>query len=407
MRRLIMAITVLLIICSCAHEGTNSLVKERISRIENGLVEFDVSSYIPANLFLPDSAQLANRKTMAERMTFYKTPGVSIAIVNNNHLEWARAYGIMDVNTGAPVTTETIFEAGSTSKLVTAVMALHFVQEGLIDLDRNVNSYLKSWQVPENGFASRENVTLRRLLTHQSGMPESTYDTDDSGEYPTLIDVLNGTPPAVNAPAVPEFIPGSRWHYSNVAYNVIQLMLEDISGRSFQQIAEDLLFGPLGMSSSTFIYPLNAEAKELEAMPHDAEGISRKPLMHLTALSHGGLTTTPTDLAKLTSELMRSYQGESEDIISQRMTKLMFQTVCEIDQKQKPLPFSQGLGVFLMSEGRDLLFTHPGSNNPGLQCWLIGWPERGIGAVIMTNGANGMFLEVEIINAIINEYNLS
>jgi CubicO group peptidase (beta-lactamase class C family) len=272
-------------------------------------------------------------------------------------------------------------------------------------LNQNVNDYLKSWQVPENEFTSKEKVTLRRLLTHQSGMPESTYDNDDSGKYPTLIDVLNGTPPAVNAPAIPEWIPGSRWYYSNVAYNVIQLMLEDITGKSFQQIAEELVFEPLGMKSSTFTYPLDAEKKKLEAMPHDSEGISRKPLMHLTALSHGGLTTTPTDLAKFTIELMLSYQGKSETIISQKMTKLMFQRVCEIDQKQKPLPFSQGLGVFLMGEGRDLLFTHPGSNSPGLQCWLIGWPERGTGTVVMTNGANGMFLEIEIIDAINYEYN--
>jgi CubicO group peptidase (beta-lactamase class C family) len=125
----------------------------------------------------------------------------------------------MDVNTGAPATTESIFKAGSTSKLITAVMALHFVQEGLIDLDQNVNDYLKSWQVPENEFTSMEKTTLRRLLTHRSGMPESTYDNDDSGKYPTLIDVLNGTPPAVNAPAIPQWIPGSRWQYSKVAFN--------------------------------------------------------------------------------------------------------------------------------------------------------------------------------------------
>jgi CubicO group peptidase (beta-lactamase class C family) len=379
--------------------------EQNISRIENGLVEFNIATYNPATLFKPDSVQLANRKTLAERMTTYKVPGASIAVINGNQIEWTKAYGTMDVNTGAPVTTETIFEAGSTSKLITAVMALHYVQKGLIDLDEDVNNYLKSWQVPENEFTEKEKVTLRLLLTHQAGMPESGYDTDDSGEYPTLIDVLNGTPPADNAPATPQWIPGSRWHYSNVAFNVIQLLLEDILGKSFQQIAEDLIFTPLGMNSSTFIYPLNAENKKLEAMPHDAEGFSRKPLMHLTALSHGGLTTTPTDLARFTVELMLSYQGKSETIISQEMTKLMFQSVCNVDQEQKPLPFTQGLGVFLMGDGRDLLFTHPGSNNPGLQCWLIGWPERETGAVIMTNGANGLFLEIEIINSIICEYN--
>ena len=313
----------------------------------------------------------------------------------------------MNVNTGAPVTTETIFEAGSVSKLITTVMALQFVQKGLIELDKNVNNYLKSWQVPENEFTQKEKVTLHRLLTHQAGLPDSDYNHDESIKYPTLIDVLNGESPALNKPATPELVPGSKWQYSNVAYNVIQLLLEEVSGKPFQQIAEEIIFKPLGMNNSTFVYPLDAEKKKHEAMPHDAEGISRKPLMHLTALAHGGLTTTPTDLAKFTNELMLSYRGKSEKIISQEMTKQLFSKECEIDRKKMPLPFSEGLGVFLMGEGRDLLFSHPGSNNPGLNCWLIGWPELGTGAVVMTNGANGLFLAVEIISAFNNEYNKS
>jgi CubicO group peptidase (beta-lactamase class C family) len=403
MRKLITTITVLLIIVSCSQQRNKSNIKQRINRIENGLIELE--SF--ARIFDPDSSQLANPKTLAERMEHYKIPGLSIAVVNNNEIEWTKAYGIMNVNTGAPVTTETIFEAGSVSKLITTVMALQFVQKGLIELDKNVNNYLKSWQVPENEFTLKEKVTLRRLLTHQAGMPDTNYDQDESIGYPTLINVLNGESPALNNPAIPEFVPGSKWQYSNVAYNVIQLLLEEVSGKSFQQIAEEIIFKPLGMNNSTFVYPLDAEKKKLEAMPHDAEGISRKPLMHLTALAHGGLTTTPTDLAKFTNELMLSYRGKSEKIISQEMTKQLFSKECEIDQKKMPLPFSEGLGVFLMGEGRDLLFSHPGSNNPGLNCWLIGWPELGTGAVVMTNGANGLFLAVEIISAFNNENNKS
>ena len=406
MHKLIMTITVLSIICSCSQIGTNSNIEQRIYRVENGLIEFEFES--SAELFKPDSVQLANPKTLAERMEHYKTPGVSIAVVNNNKIEWAKAYGIMDVKTGVPVTTETIFEAGSTSKLITAVMALQFVQKGLIELDTNVNNYLKSWQVPENKFTLKEKVTLRRLLTHQAGLPSTNYDHDESVGYPTLIDVLNGESPALNKPATPELVPGSKWQYSNIGYNVIQLLLEDVSDKSFQQIAEEIIFKPLEMNCSTFIYPLDSERKEREAMPHDAEGISCEPAMHLTALAHGGLTTTPTDLAIFANELMLSYKGKSEKILSQEITKRLFTKECEIDQKLFPLPFSEGLGVFLMGEGRDLLFTHPGTNYPGLFCWLIGWPELGTGAVVMTNGpgpVNGLVLAIEIVSAINNEYN--
>ena len=236
-------------------------------------------------------------------------------------------------------------------------------------------------------------------------MPTTNFGYDEDVGIPTLIDVLNGTSPAENKPAIPEFVPGSKWQYSNVAYDVIQLMLEDVSGKPFQQIAEEIIFEPLGMTNSTFVYPLDSEKKKYEAMPHDAEGISREPAMHLTAFAHGNLTTTPTDLAKFTLEIMLSYQGKSKKILSQRTAKQLFNKECDIDQKAIPLPFYEGLGVFLMGEGKDIVFTHPGENFPGFICWLLGWPERGTAAVIMTNGAQGFMLAMEIIPAIHLEYN--
>jgi len=369
--------------------------------IENGLIEFKS----PAGMFQPDSAQLANPKMLTERMEYYRVPGVSIAVINDNQIEWTKAYGTMDVNTGAPVTTETIFEAASTSKFITSVMTLDCVQKGLVELDINVNDYLKSWQVPENEFTKDEKVTLCRLLTHKAGLPTTNFSYDENVGYPTLLDVLNGESPALNKPAIPELVPGPQWQYSNIAYDVIQLLLEDVTGKSFQQIAEGIIFEPLGMNNSTFEYPLDSEKKKREAMPHDAEGISREPSMHLTAIAHGGLTTTRTDQAKFTNEIMLSYQGESEATISQEMTRRLFNKEFDLDPRMFGLPLSEGLGVFLMGEGKHLLFMHPGSNLPGLNCWLIGWLERGTAVVLMTNGAKGEVLAMEIIAAINNEYN--
>lgn len=402
-----------LITLSCVEQSANEKIAQRIHRIENGLTEQRIFNLeegkiefeLMDSMFIPSVTQLDNPKTLAERMEHYKVPGVNIAVINNFNIEWAKGYGTMDVNTGAPVTTETIFEAASTSKLLTAVLALHFVEMGLIELDTNVNHYLKSWQVPENEFTENEKVTLRRLLTHQSGLPGTNYSHDENMDYPTLINVLNGELPAINEPAIPEFVPGSQWQYSNIGYNVIQLMLEDVSGKPFQQIAGEIIFDPLDMTNSTFTYPLDPEKRKREAMPHDEEGNSRQPAMHLTALAHGGLTTTPTDLAKFIIELMLSYQGKSNKILSQEMTIQLFTKQCDIDTEQFPLPFDEGLGVFLMGEGKDLLFTHPGNNSPGLNCWPVGWPERGTGAVIMGN--SGMYgrLNLEIITAINKEYN--
>ncbi len=338
-------------------------------------------------------------------MEYYSVPGVSIAVVSGYKLEWAKAYGTMNVKTAAPVTTESIFEAASTSKFVTAAIALSFVERGLIDLDADVNDYLKTWKVPENEFTVSEKVTLRRLMSHTAGLPTTNFDHAENMPYPTLIDVLKGEPPALNKPAVPGIVPGTKWQYSNIGYDVIQLLLEDVSGKPFQQIAEEVIFNPLGMKNSSFAYPLDAGRKEREAMPHDDQGVLREPLMHLTALAHAGLSTTPTDLAHFASEIMLSYQGRSHKILSQDMAKQLFHRECDLDPRMFGLPISEGLGVFVMGEGKDLVFTHPGSNLPGLNCWLIGWPARGTGAVVMTDGAKGEVLAIEIIAAIDLEYN--
>ncbi len=160
-------IFILLVVVSCSNQNDIKEINGRIEYVENNLIEF-VS---PAGMLNPDSSQLANPKTLHDRMAHYNTPGVSIAVINNYELEWAKGYGTMDNNTVGPVTTETIFEAASTSKFVTAVLVLNFVQKGLIDLDKDVNDYLKSWQIPENDFTQVEKVTIRRLLTHKAGLP--------------------------------------------------------------------------------------------------------------------------------------------------------------------------------------------------------------------------------------------
>jgi hypothetical protein len=114
--------------------------------------------------------------------------------------------------------------------------------------------------------------------------------------------------------------------------------------------------------------------------------------------------TTPSDLALFTCELMRAYQGLSSRLLSQQMACQMLHKALDLDPQMFGLPLGEGLGVMLYSTGRNLVFAHPGSNLPGTNCWLIGNPNVGKGAVVMTNGAMGEVLAMEIISAIIREY---
>ena len=395
MRRMVVSIVVFVAALSFSTEKSECQVEQRIRNIENGLLEFQPG--------MIDSGQTRDKHTLSERMGDYKIPGVSIALINNNQIEWTKAYGFIREGSDTRVTTETLFEAASTTKLVVSAITLHFVEKGIFGLDDDVNEGLNSWKIPDGPFTKDHKVTLRLLLTHQSGFnrPDGGFDWEG---VPTLVQTLRGEAPSKNKPAVLEFVPGAKWQYSNFGYLVIQALLEDVMGEPFQKIAEETMFGPAGMTSSTLVVPLNDELKKNEAVPHDADGKAHEPMMHPTAVANGGLMTTPSDLALFANELMRAYRGDSDRIMSRETARNMFHKELDLDPRLLGFPIGGGLGVLLVGEGRTFSFLHPGDNYPGSSCWLVGFPNLGKGAVIMTNGAKGNLLAMEIVSAIGDEY---
>jgi CubicO group peptidase (beta-lactamase class C family) len=375
-------------------------VEQRIKNIEEGLLEVVVDQ--AGFTDFKSLTQIPRKASLLDRMAYYKTPGASIAVINDNRIEWAKAYGVLKAGADAPVTTESVFEAASISKLIVAALALHYIESEALSLDEDVNRYLKSWRVPENEFTREKKVTLRLLLSHQSGLPLlNTMWYDEKVGVPTLVQVLKGEAPAWNKPAIPEHVPGNVWRYSNIGYVLIQLLLEDALGRPFVEIAEETIFKPTGMKSSTFMYPLSAEQRQREAMPHNKNGELCEPAMHGSALAQGGLITTPTDLAKFTLELMQAYQGKSRGIFSQGMARQLFNSEREIDFYG--LPMAMGLGAFL--RGKDhFTFSHTGYNYPGSGSWLEACPNEGKGVTVMVNGENAVLLELEILAAVFKEY---
>ena len=371
---------------------------ERLKRIENGLVDFTS----PESLIFPERFDSLKHSSIAEKMKSYKVPGVSISIIDKDSIHNV-SYGIINAKSNVKVTQNSIFQAASTSKLLTSVIVLHFVQQGKINLDEDVNNYLKRWKIPENEFTKTAKVTLRNLLTHQSGLPTTNFPYDSSG-IPTLLDVVKGQKPALNKPAIPVIKPGEKWQYSNIGYVLIQLLLEDLTGNTFQEITDEIIFKPLKMTSSTFIYPLQNEFKKREALPHDKDGYACEALLHPSAVAHGGLMTTPFDLALFTLEILKAYTGKSNTILNMEYARKLLTKEFDLDPSIFGLPLGEGLGVMLLKEGDYFLFAHPGSNLPGSNCWLIASPNSQQGAVVMTNGAMGELLAMEIISAISKEY---
>ena len=345
--------------------------------------------------------QTDKKNPVLQRMQQLKIPGLSIAVIDNYKIQESLTYGKRDSLNN--VDTHTLFQAASVSKYVTAIIVHHYIEKRLLDLDTDINQYLKSWKMPINDFTKDNPITLRYLLTHQSGLPSTNFDYDKEKGVPTLSQVLSAESPAINKPALPEFIPGSAWAYSNIGYALIQLILEDVTKKSFQNIAEEILFKPLKMNSSTFDYPLPKNLRDKEAKPFNSAKREKPAELDSPAKAQGGLLTTPDDLAKLTVEIMKAYKGESQ-IFSKELAYRLITKELKLSFKFYNQTAYMGLGVLLIGENENLAFLHNGYNSPGSACIAIGFPEIGKGAVIASNSTNGERLYLEVIATLSDNY---
>jgi len=302
--------------------------------------------------------------------------GLSLAIIKDGKIAIARAYGVTDDSTKAPVTPSTLFQAGSISKPVSALGALHLVEAGTLSLDANVNDKLKSWQVPDNRFTATEKVTLRRLLSHSAGLTVHGFPGYDVAErMPTVVQVLDGTSPANTAPIRVDTTPGAIWRYSGGGFTVMQLMVVDVTGQPFAQFLQKTVLGPIGMTSSSFEQPLPNAKAALTAAGYYADGLPVRGRWHVyPEMAAAGLWTTPTDLAKWAIEVQETLAGRGHGVISPAMAR---QFVTE----QKG---GSGLGVGVQGTGRSLRFSH-GGRDEGFDALLEAGAETGDGVAIMIN----------------------
>jgi len=362
----------------------------RVDRVLNNLQVIDFAA----------GEQTGESSPLADRMAFYKVPGVSVALINDYAIEWEKGVGFLKAGDPSPVDEHSIFQVGSVSKFVTAVIVMHFVEKGMLDLDADVNRSLTSWKMPENELTAKRTVTLRHLLSHQSGIPAQKQLESSA----SVTQILSGTKPAVNPPAMPEFEPGTQWNYSNLGYVVIQQILEDVTGKPFDRLAAEIIFEPLAMSSSSFSYPLAEDLRRYEAMPHGTDGLARTPEQFDRARTPGGLLSTTRDMAVFTIEVMNAWRGKSSRVISQETAALLVSRQVKVPTAALGVPLSNGLGVFIDDTTEEVCFVHPGHNSPGSTFVTVAYPALGKGAVIAANGNIGDRLYAEILAGLSVEY---
>lgn len=324
---------------------------------------------------------------LAQRMAELHVPAVSMAAVRNGRIDWAQAYGVSSLG-GTQATTRTLFCAASISKPVTAMGVLKLVQEGKIDLDTDVNQYLKRWKLPDNHFTTGRKVTVRELLNHTSGIGTHNGEIyDPSKPIPTFLQLLNGAPPARIPPVRVEAVPGTKFAYANGGYLVLSLLIEDVTGEPFAKFMKQAVLDPIGMKDSTFDAPLpqRMASKAATAYPTDSNAVPPSKFVEPN-LAAGGLWTTPTDLAKFLIEVQKECEGKSHQVLNQSTAQLM----------AKAGLGSWGLGFRVGGKPGNLYITHEGSAYFENEMFIY---LHGGGFVVMTSGGEGHTLADELLHS--------
>jgi CubicO group peptidase (beta-lactamase class C family) len=326
-------------------------------------------------------------------MQYYGVPGVSVTVINEGQIEWSSGYGVRSAGTTDSVTMSTLFQAASVSKPVTALASMMLVDQSILSLDADVNQWLKSWKIPDNQHTHTQPVTLRMLLTHSAGINVGGFPGYEAGEkIPSTAEVLDGKG---NTDVIKvDTLPGTKFNYSGGGYTIVQMLIEDITGKPFAMAMKDLVLDPIGMSQSTFSENLPKYMTREVALAHQNPDRPIEGGWHIYPEgAAAGLWTTSVDLAKFLIRLSEAYLGADCPTLSTRLAKEML----------TPQIGNYGIGPGLGGEGKNLLFAHPGGN-VGFRAFTIMYPHLGKGLVVMSNADKGGDLNMEIVRAVAQVY---
>ncbi|MGN7705409.1 serine hydrolase domain-containing protein [Chryseobacterium sp. 22543] len=307
-------------------------------------------------------------------------PGVAIAVIQNGKIVWTQCIGFADKENQKPVTTETIFNVGSVSKMVSAWGFMQLTEKGLVNLDDPVDQYLNRWKLPVSQYDISK-VTLRRILSHTAGLSVHGYGGSEQGtKLLSLEESLSGKTKRNGESVRLISEPGTKWEYSGGGYTLAQLMLEERTKEKFADYMKKNVFKPLGLNHTT--YEWTEEMMKNSATAYDASG---KPIKNriFTEQAAAGLQTTVLDLAHF-AELSLNYEpNQLHKVLRPATIQLMEKFI---------LPFSDqgksGLGYrFMYYEGLETV-GHTGENEGWSAAVFMHLPTKS-SIVILCNGSNG------------------
>ncbi|SDF18929.1 serine hydrolase domain-containing protein [Chitinophaga filiformis] len=372
---------VLSISCSTTRKSTS--YNNTITNIENHLYTISASG-----------KETGTAQTVPQRMAALGIKGMSVAVFDEGKIIWTRCYGLR--NEHDAIDSATVFQAASISKPLTSMAMLRLWENGLFSLDTDVNQYLKKWKIPENEFTAQDKVTIRRIISHMAGLTVhgfAGYRPQDS--LPNLTQILDGSPPANSQPVRVYLRPGIKESYSGGGFTILQLLIEEITGKPFASAMEELIIKPVDMRHSQFSIQLPDRMKANAAAGYfSIDKMVDGEYRRYPEQAAAGLWTTPSDLARFMLAVGDSYRGVDSNSI------LKPSTAQEVLQK---IPGGGGLGFGVDGRGDSLRYRHSGGN-AGFSCYAVAFANKGRGVVIMTNSNDGTAVIREYLRSISREY---
>lgn len=316
------------------------------------------------------------RQLIPPLMDELQVPGLQIALLRQGRLDELASFGHA-AQGGAKVGDLTLFEAASMSKPVFAHLAMQLVEQGRLQLDQPVAADLPDAISPRQPWA--DEITLRHLLSHTSGLPNWRPGGDDDPQAPLLI----------------AFKPGSRYRYSGEGYGLAQRLVERVCGQDLQTVAQRLLFEPLGMARSSFVWRPGPHATG-----HDETGQPLAERRYTEAHAAYTLTTTAADYARFVAAMLDG------PLLPPATRRAMLTHQVPASPERQPIPrrgapadrtVFWGLGWGMDSSGQDDVVYHSGTNSSGFRAYSQFSPTRRNGLVLLSNGLSGNRLWMRLI----------
>ena len=330
---------------------------------------------------------------VVREMRRLQVPGVAVGLLHDGR-EHLAGFGITSVENPLPVTADTLFQIGSTTKTVTGTVVMRLVERGLIDLDAPVKHYLPELRLKDK--AAEESVTTRDLLTHMGGWLGDFFRETGSGD-----DCLARY--VAEMASLPQVVPpGTIWAYNNAGFGLAGRVIEVVTGRSYEPVAQELVLDPLGMDNS-FFFPAEVISRRF-AVGHrvdekDGPVVERPWALARSAHAVGGLCSSARDQMRYA----RFHLGDGVTARGERL--LSAETMAAMQSRQCAANLGREMGLSWILKEMDGVPTvlHGGATNGQMSAFVM-VPSRGFAITVLTNAEEGGMLHDEVVKWAMGHY---